>query len=117
LCDTALVYFNVGAINSAPSITAPPTIAADEDVQTPLIGISFADVDAGGADVTATFSVADGTLAAGSGSGVTVSGSETGTLTLVGAIADLNAFIAAGNVGFITTLNATNDVTLTVNID
>ncbi|GGG79225.1 hypothetical protein GCM10007415_09220 [Parapedobacter pyrenivorans] len=117
LCDTALVYFNVGAINSAPSITAPATIAADEDVQTPLTGISFADVDAGSADVTATFSVADGTLSAVSGSGVTVSGSETGTLALVGAIADLNTFIAANNLAFTTALNATTDVTLTIDID
>jgi len=117
LCDTAWVRFTIGAINDAPVITAPATLAADEDVLTDLTGISFADVDAGSADVTVTFSVGNGTLTASSGGGVTVSGSETTALTLVGPITDLNAFIAAGNVGFITALDATDDVTLTVHID
>ncbi|PPK99905.1 Ig-like domain-containing protein [Parapedobacter indicus] len=117
LCDTAWVRFTIGAINDAPVITAPATLAADEDVLTDLTGISFADVDASSADVTVTFSVGSGTLAATSGGGVTVSGSETAALTLVGSITDLNAFIAAGNVGFTTVLDETDDVTLTVHID
>ncbi|WP_257666067.1 BspA family leucine-rich repeat surface protein [Parapedobacter tibetensis] len=117
LCDTALVYFNVEAINDAPSITAPATIAVDEDVPTPLTGISFADVDAGSGDVTATFSIPSGALSATSGSGVTVSGSGTTSLTLVGTIADLNLFIVASGLNFTTALNATNNVTLTVSID
>jgi len=117
LCDTAWVRFTIGAINDAPVITAPATLAADEDVLTDLTGISFVDVDAGSADVTVTFSVGSGTLSATSGGGVTVSGSETAALTLVGPITDLNAFIAAGNVGFTTVLDETDDVTLTVHID
>jgi len=117
LCDTAWVRFTIGAINDAPVITAPATLAVDEDVLTDLTGISFSDVDAGNADVTVTFSVDNGILTASSGGGVTVSGSETTALTLVGPITDLNAFIAAGNVGFITALDATDDVTLTVHID
>lgn len=117
LCDTALAYFNVEAINNAPSITAPATIAVDEDVITPLTGISFADVDAGSGDVTATFSVPSGTLSATSGGGTTVSGSGTASLTLVGTITDLNAFIAASGLNFATALNATSNVTLTVSID
>ncbi|RQP16956.1 MAG: gliding motility-associated C-terminal domain-containing protein [Parapedobacter sp.] len=116
-CDTAWVYLTIEAVNDAPTITAPATIAANEDIPTPLTGISFADVDAGSAVVTVTFSVASGTLSAPSGGGVTVSGSETGMLTLVGAIADLNAFIAAGNMSFTTALDETDDVTLTVHID
>lgn len=116
-CDTAWVQFTIEAINDAPVITAPATLAADEDVLTDLTGISFADVDAGSADVTVTFSVGSGTLSATSAGEVTVNGSETTELTLVGPIADLNAFIAAGNVGFTTAPDATDDVTLTVHID
>ncbi|HWK55829.1 MAG TPA: Ig-like domain-containing protein [Parapedobacter sp.] len=116
-CDTAWVYFNVEAVNDAPTITAPATLAADEDIRTPLTGISFADVDAGGADVMVTVEVASGTLSATSGGGVIVSGSETETLTLVGSITDLNAFIAADALHFTTALHATSDVTLTVTID
>lgn len=116
-CDAAWIHVTIGAINDAPVIIAPATLAVDEDVLTDLTGISFADVDAAGADVTVTFSVSSGMLSATTGGGVTVSGSETAILTLVGSIADLNAFIAVGNVGFTTVLDETDDVTLTVHID
>jgi hypothetical protein len=46
-----------------------------------------------------------------------VGGSGSGTLTLSGSLADLNAFIAAGGVTFTTASNATGNVTLTVGID
>src|SRR5690606_459238 len=106
----------VVAVNDAPIITAPATIAVVEDVQTPLTGISFSDVDAGAAAVTATFSVPSGSLSAVSGSDVTVGGTAS-AVTLTGTIADINAFVASGNVAFTTAMNATVDVTLTVSIN
>ncbi|TCS85076.1 gliding motility-associated-like protein [Anseongella ginsenosidimutans] len=117
LADTAWVYVTVEGINDAPEVTAPATIDVDEDVAGPLPGISFADADAGSSSVTATFSAASGTFSATSGGGVTVGGSGTGSLTLAGPIADLNTFIAANNLTFTTALNATGNVTFTVNID
>ncbi|PWC19071.1 hypothetical protein DDT52_12275, partial [Brenneria roseae subsp. roseae] len=105
------------AINDAPTITLPAVINVNEDVVTPITGISFADVDSGNASVSVAFSVGSGSLAAASGSGVTVTGSGTGQLTLVGSIADVNAFIAASNVTFTTASHATGNVTLTVTID
>src|SRR5690606_3653846 len=116
-CDAAWIHVTIGAINDAPVIIAPATLAVDEDVLTDLTGISFADVDAAGADVTVTFSVSSGMLSATTGGGGTVSGSETAILTLVGSIADRNALIAVGNVGFTTVLDETDDVTLMVHID
>ncbi|MFN3731705.1 Ig-like domain-containing protein [Comamonas testosteroni] len=107
----------IEAVNDAPSISAPGSIAVTEDVSAALTGISFADVDAGAGSVTATFSVGSGTLAATSASGVTVGGSGTGTLTLSGSLADINAFIAASGLGFTTASNATANVTLTIAID
>ncbi|MFC3197128.1 MBG domain-containing protein [Parapedobacter deserti] len=115
--DSGTVTLAIAAVNDAPVVTAPATIAVDEDVPTALTGISFADVDAGSNPVTATFSVGSGTLSATSGGGIAVSGSGTGTLTLVGTIADLNAFVAASNLNFTTALNATSDVALTVSIN
>ncbi|MFC3197644.1 Ig-like domain-containing protein [Parapedobacter deserti] len=115
--DFRTVVLQISAVNHAPVITAPASIAVDEDVSTRLTGISFADVDADGGDVTAAFSVGSGTLSAASGSGVAVSGSGTGTLSLNGKIADINAFMAAGGVSFTTAMNATLAVTLTVNIN
>jgi lysophospholipase L1-like esterase len=105
------------APNQAPTISAPASITVTEDIATALTGISFADPDAGGASVTATLSVGSGTLAATTGGGVTVTGSGTGSLSLVGSIANINAFIAASNVTFTTALNATASVTLTVGIN
>ncbi|WP_330115143.1 Ig-like domain-containing protein [Pseudomonas sp. JS3066] len=108
---------NVVAVNDAPVITAPGSIGVTEDVAQALTGISFSDVDASTGSLTVTFSVASGSLGAISGSGVTVAGSGTGTLTLVGSISDINAFIAANGVSFTAAANATANVTLTIGID
>ncbi|MEN2980600.1 DUF4347 domain-containing protein, partial [Tistrella arctica] len=118
LTDSDTITLAVTAVNDAPVITAPDsaTIAVTEDVASALTGISFADVDAGSSVVTVTLSVASGTLAATSGSGVTVGGTAS-ALTLTGSITDINAFIAASNVGFTTAANDTTDVVLTVAID
>jgi trimeric autotransporter adhesin len=107
---------SITAVNDAPVITVPVSIAVNEDATTALTGISYADVDAGSGTMTATFSVGSGTLAATSSGGVTVSGSGTGTLTLSGSIANLNAFVAGGGATFTTSLNNTSNVVLTVSI-
>ena len=49
-------------VNDAPTITAPGSVTVTDDVATDVTGISFTDVDAGSASVTATFSVPSGTL-------------------------------------------------------
>ncbi len=106
----------VTAVNDAPVITAPPTIAVTEDVAAALTGLSFSDPDAGSGAVTVTLSVPAGTLAASSGGGVTVGGTAS-ALTLTGTVANVNAFVAAGNVTFTTASNASTDVTLSVSVD
>ena len=106
------------ASNDAPVITAPTSINVTEDIAGALTGISFsdADADAGSASVTATFGVASGSLSAVSGNGVTVGGNAS-SLTLSGSIADINAFISAGQLSFTTAANATADVALSISID
>ncbi|WP_207886630.1 Ig-like domain-containing protein [Pseudomonas sp. 30_B] len=108
---------SVVAVNDAPSISAPGSIAVIEDTPQPLSGISFADVDADSGSVSVHFNVASGTLSAGSGAGVSVSGSGTGSLTLVGSIVDINAFIAANGLSFTGAANANGTVTLGISID
>lgn len=110
------VTLTVTAVNDAPTIVAPPSIGVVEDVVSPLTGISFADVDAGSASVTATLTVPSGTLSAVSGGGVTVGGTSS-AMTLAGSIADINAFLAANNVTFTTALNSVASVTLNVAIN
>jgi hypothetical protein len=71
------VDLTVNAVNDQPTVTAPASIGVTEDVASAITGISFADVDAAAGSVVATFTVAQGTLAATSGGGVTVGGSAT----------------------------------------
>jgi hypothetical protein len=106
----------VTAVNDAPVVSVPSSISVTEDVASSVTGISFSDADAGGSSVTATLSVASGTLAATSAAGVTVGGTSS-ALTLTGTIANINAFIGASNVTFTTASNVTSDVTLTAGIN
>lgn len=105
----------VVGVNDAPVITVPLSIQVLEDVAEGLTGISFSDVDAGTNTVTVTFSVGSGSLAAVSGSGVTVSGTSS-SLILEGSIEEINSFISNEELTFTTALNATADVTLSISI-
>lgn len=114
---TTTVTLQVAAVNDAPVITAPASITVTEDVASVISGFSFTDVDAGINTVTATFSVPSGTLSATTGLGVTVTGADTGVLTLSGSLVDINFFVAANGLTFKTAQDATASVTLTVTLN
>jgi hypothetical protein len=91
--------------NAAPTLTGlPDTVTVKEDTASPidLSGVTLADSDSPGADFYITLVAGDGTLAAVSSGGVTVTGSGTGTLTLTGTVTAIDAF-----------LNATDAITYT----
>jgi hypothetical protein len=115
--DTKTITLSVVPVNDAPVVTVPVSIAVTEDLAASVTGISFSDIDAGSASVTATFSVTGGTLSALSGNGVTVTDSGTATLTLSGSLSDINAFIAAASVKYQTALDSTASVLLSVTIN
>ncbi|WP_431021685.1 beta strand repeat-containing protein [Ectopseudomonas guguanensis] len=102
--------------NDAPIVTVPGGISVIEDTASSITGISFSDADAGAGSVTVTLSVPSGSLSATSGGGVTIGGSAS-ALTLSGSISNINAFIAGGNVSFLTALDNTASVTLTASIN
>ncbi|MDS4028772.1 MAG: FG-GAP-like repeat-containing protein [Candidatus Contendobacter sp.] len=109
------VALNISLVNDAPVLTVPSSIAVVEDTPSPLTGISVSDVDAGAGNIQVTFATPVGTqLTATSGGGVTVGGPNAHTRVLTGSVANINAFIAAGNVRFGTAPNDTAPVTLTV---
>ena len=116
LSASGTVTLAVTAVNDAPTVTAPLLIPFTEDTAGAITGISFADVDAGSGTVTVTLSVPSGTMAAISGGGVTAAGTSTAR-TLVGSIANINAFIAGGNVTYTPAPNEVGNVTLTVLIN
>ena len=107
----ATVTIAVIAVNDAPVNTVPGTQTLAEDTPTVISGISIADVDAGTADVKTTLSVLHGTLAI-SGAGLTITGSGTGTVTLTGSQADINAALA--NLTYTPASNYNGSDTLTV---
>ncbi|MFD0389822.1 cadherin-like domain-containing protein [Tistrella bauzanensis] len=107
------------AVNDTPVITVPGggTISVVEDTETPITGITFSDADAGSAMVEVEFVVDYGVLSATSGAGVTVTATDQQTIVLSGSIADINTFIANGEVTYQTDPDDTLDVSLTVTIN
>lgn len=97
---SAEITFDVTPVNDKPVLDIDDiTAQIDEDANQQLSGISVSDVDYVGASandlMTVTLSVDDGTLSlvAPAGSSVTATGNGSGTLTLSGTLADLNALL------------------------
>ena len=112
----AAVTLTVTAVNDAPVLTTPGTIAVTEDTATKISGISVADVDVGTGTITVTLGVLSGGLSAASGGGVAVTGSAS-SLTLSGTLADINAFLGGSNVTYTPALNNDADVSLSVTVN
>jgi hypothetical protein len=94
------ITLDVTAVNDAPTVSAPATFTVTEDVAGNLTytGSPFADVDSG--SLTVTLSIADGSVNATTGSGVTVGGTGTAR-TFTGTAAALNTFFTtAGNITY-----------------
>ena len=114
--DSASVLLTVTAVNDAPVLAAPGTIAVTEDTPATVSGISVTDVDIGTGNITVTLSVPSGTLAATGTPGVAVGGTAS-ALTLTGTLADINAFLGGSNVTYTPALNNGTDVNLTVTVN
>ena len=99
---SAGVAISIAAVNDAPTATiTPASYAATEQTNLTLqgTGLSIADVDAGGASVTATLSVVSGSLTVSAGgSGASVSGSGSNSVTLTGTLTQINDLLT-GNLG------------------
>ena len=93
--NTAERTIDIGAVNDAPANTLPSSYSATEDTSLSLTGLAIDDADIGSGVMTVTLNVPTGTITASSSGGVIVGGSGTGTLTLSGTKADLNAYLAS----------------------
>ena len=85
---------NVTPVNDAPVLTMPSWPVATPAVATALTGMSIADVDAGTGVIAVSLSVTHGTLSL-SGSGLSIAGNGTGSLSVTGTLADINAALAS----------------------
>jgi fimbrial isopeptide formation D2 family protein len=97
------VGFDIGyvQVNHPPTVAAPASLSAVEDVRLPIAGVSVADPDAGTSPaVTVTLTIGQGRLDVAAAPGVVATGNGTASIVLTGAIADLNATLATlGYVG------------------
>jgi hypothetical protein len=114
------VVLNVAAVNDAPTLSAPATLAAMPGMAVSISGVSYADVDSptGSISVTASYTALSGSFSASSGGGVTVLGSGTGTLQLSGTLAAVNSFVASTPVRYTAAAGAAGTaVNLTLSIN
>jgi hypothetical protein len=85
----------INAVNDAPTIAAPGTQTTAEDTSKVISGLSFADVDAGSANVVVTLVINHGTLtlSANVASGLTatqITNNGTGSVTITAPLAAIN---------------------------
>lgn len=96
--------------NIAPVNTVPGPQTTNENTSKTITGLSIADADAGSGSLTVTLAVTHGTLTV-TGSGATISNS--GTVTLAGTIAQINATLGA-TVTYVPVANYSGADTLTM---
>jgi hypothetical protein len=115
---------SVTAVDDAPVAITPASYSVNEQATLSLKnnGLSISDVDAGNGIVTATLSVTEGTLNVTAGtSGATVGGSGTGTVTLNGTLAQINALLntdGTSTVSYIdNTIAPTHTATLSLSVN
>jgi VCBS repeat-containing protein len=114
---TATGAITVTPVNDTPTITPPGAQTVNEDTNLTITGTSFADIDSGTTDVTATISVSDGvlTLAGTVGAGLAVSNDGSATVTLVGTVAEINAAITSITYRGDANFHGADMLTLTIN--
>ncbi|NVK02375.1 MAG: tandem-95 repeat protein, partial [Oceanospirillaceae bacterium] len=95
--STASINITVNAVNDAPVVSAPASIAAVEDTSYSFSAgdIQFADVDAASADLKLTLSATHGTLTLGTTTGLaaTTGTADLASITVTGSLADLQSAI------------------------
>src|SRR5207248_3005052 len=90
------VGITVNPVSDTPAVTVPTTgVSLDENTSHAIAGVSVTPATGDEADpVTATLTVSSGTLHVGSLSGVTVTGNDSGTLTVSGLGSGVNTVLA-----------------------
>ena len=91
--DLGTVAVDISAINDTPVNTVPGTQSVEEEATTAITGISIADIDSAGADITTRLQVSNGVLSVTLSAGATISGGAIGTgdMTISGSVSAINA--------------------------
>jgi hypothetical protein len=114
--NIATESLTINAVNDAPVNTVPGPLAVESSLNAAIVGLAVSDIDAG--SLTTSLHVEHGTLTVASVGGAAVAGSGTGTVTLTGSAAQIDAALGApNNVLYQSTLNfaGTDHLTMTSN--
>jgi hypothetical protein len=113
LTDADSVSLVITPVNDAPVNILPGARTATEDTPHAIAGLAISDLaDGNSGSMTVTLAVTNGALTV-SGGGATILGSGTGTVTLTGTVAQINATLAA-NVTYVPALNFSGNAQLTM---
>ena len=94
LSNISTTTINVAAVNDAPVNHVPGAQHTQPNTDHLIAGLSVSDVDAANGTLATTLSVGHGTLTVASLGGALVSGSGTGSVSLAGTVAQINAALA-----------------------
>jgi hypothetical protein len=114
--NVATESLTINAVNDAPVNTVPGPLSVQSSLNAAIVGLAVNDIDAG--SLTTSLHVDHGTLTVASVGGAAVAGSGTGTVTLTGSAAQIDASLAAANnVVYQSTFNftGTDHLTMTSN--
>ncbi len=117
------VSITLSAVNDAPQVTVPSALAVAPNTDLAVSGVSIADVDAGTANVVVTLAIGHGSLTlrtdvSGGLATADIQGNGTGTVTLTGTVAKINATLAAsGGLKYRGTTESTTPNTLAVTVN
>ncbi|ABK43663.1 putative outer membrane adhesin like protein [Magnetococcus marinus MC-1] len=111
--EAATFTLQVAAANDAPTLSLPNTVTTAEDSPVSITGIAVADVDGG--NVTVTVQVENGALTLNPLAGVTVSGSGSDTITVVGTTTNVNTVLAGLRYQGESYYNGADTLTVSVN--
>ena len=93
--ETATVNMTVVAVNDAPTNTLPSAVVATEDTNKIITGVSVADIDSTTLTTTLSLPAGAGNISVVTGGSATISGNNSGTVTISGTAAQINAAIAS----------------------
>jgi len=114
LSDVDTLNILVSSVNFAPVNTVPGAQTAAEDTNKVITGLSVSDPD-GNDNLTVTLAITNGTLTLLTGTGVTLGGNNSTSVTLSGTVSAINALLTTSNaVTYKPTPNFSGSSTLTM---
>ncbi|MCK7555551.1 Ig-like domain-containing protein [Chitinophaga sedimenti] len=113
---SAYMHIRILPVNDTPVIRVPARITAIEAAPAAINNITFADIDAAAGNMTATFTIDHGALAATADESVMISGTTTRVI-LNGSLPAINQYVSAGHLTFTSPKRQRAAITLHVAIN